>query len=390
LCVERIVNAVSGETLRLGLAAGEASGDLLAAQMLAGLVRQVPVDARGIAGPSLIQQGMQAWHTTDELSVRGYVEVIKHLPRLLKLRKNLANRFINWKPDVFVGVDAPDFNIELERRLRAAGIKTVHFIGPSVWAWRYERIQKVKAAADHVMLVFPFEKAIYDKEGIAATYVGHPLADTIALEQPALTTRNVTVALLPGSRLDEINAMAATFLEAASVLAARHPSLKFILPAASAVISKRLNAILASMPKVNAGLVGRIQITEGDSHGALAKASVVLVASGTATLEAALFKKPMVIAYKMPWLSYRLMKGKGYLPYIGLPNILANAMLVPELIQDAATPIALADALESQLLDSSNALRLVEEFSKMHLSLRKDCAARAAQVLLECTRKTGS
>jgi lipid-A-disaccharide synthase len=167
--------------IRLGLAAGEASGDLLAAQMLEGLIEQTPVEAKGIAGPSLIRQGMEAWHTTDELSVRGYVEVIKHLPRLLKLRKNLAQRLIEWKPDVFVGVDAPDFNIELERRLREAGIKTVHFIGPSVWAWRYERIQKVKAAADHVMLVFPFEKEIYDREGIAATYVGHPLADAIAL-----------------------------------------------------------------------------------------------------------------------------------------------------------------------------------------------------------------
>jgi lipid-A-disaccharide synthase len=386
LFVEQLGAVLRGETLRLGLAAGEASGDLLAAQMLAGLIQQEPVDARGIAGPLLIRQGMQAWHTTDELSVRGYVEVIKHLPRLLQLRKNLANRFIDWKPDVFVGVDAPDFNIELERRLRAAGIKTVHFIGPSVWAWRYERIQKVKAAADHVMLVFPFEKEIYDKEGIAATYVGHPLADSIALEQPVPSTKSLTLALLPGSRLDEINAMAATFLEAASILAARHSSLKFVLPAASDAIAKRLNVILASSPKVNAGLVGRIQITAGDSHCALAKANLVLVASGTATLEAALFKKPMVIAYKMPWLSYRLMKGKGYLPFIGLPNILANAPLVPEFIQDAATPEALAQALEIQLLDTSNASRLVEEFSKMHLSLRKDCAARAAEVLLQFTR----
>jgi lipid-A-disaccharide synthase len=372
--------------IRLGLAAGEASGDLLAAQMLAGLIEQVPVEAKGIAGPSLIRQGMQAWHTTDELSVRGYVEVIKHLPRLLKLRKNLARRFIDWQPDVFVGVDAPDFNIELERRVREAGIKTVHFIGPSVWAWRYERIKKVKAAADHVMLVFPFEKDIYDKEGIAATYVGHPLADTIAIEPPEINTNDVTVALLPGSRLDEINAMAATFLEAASVLATRHTTLKFVLPAANKAIGKRLQVILSGMVNVNATLAGRLSITEGDSHGALAKASVVLVASGTATLEAALFKKPMVIAYKMPWLSYRLMKGKGYLPYIGLPNILANSLLVPEFIQDAATPIALADAIEGQLADDQNASRLIDVFSKIHLSLRKDCAARAADVLLELTR----
>jgi lipid-A-disaccharide synthase len=378
---------VTGQPIRLGLAAGEASGDLLAAQMLAGLIEQAPVDARGIAGPSLVRQGMQAWHTTDELSVRGYVEVIKHLPRLLKLRKNLAARLIEWKPDVFVGVDAPDFNIELERRVRAAGIKTVHFIGPSVWAWRYERIAKVKAAADHVMLVFPFEKEIYDREGIAATYVGHPLADTIAVEQPVMSTKDVTIALLPGSRLDEINAMAATFLEAASVLAKRHATIKFILPAANDAIAKRLRVILAGIADVDATLMGRLTITYGDSHDALAKANVVLVASGTATLEAALFKRPMVIAYKMPWLSYRLMKGKGYLPFIGLPNILANSLLVPELIQEAATPLALADALEAQLNDDQNALRLVNEFTKIHLSLRRGCASRAADVLLELSRK---
>jgi lipid-A-disaccharide synthase len=378
---------VTGHTIRLGLAAGEASGDLLAAQMLAGLLKQAPIDARGIAGPSLIQQGMQAWHTTDELSVRGYVEVIKHLPRLLKLRKNLANRLIEWKPDIFVGVDAPDFNIELELRLRNAGVKTIHFIGPSVWAWRYERIKKVKAAANHVMLVFPFEKEIYDREGIPSTYVGHPLADAIPLEQSVHNSNDLTVALLPGSRLDEINAMAATFLDAAGVLAERHSSLKFVLPAANYLIATRLKTILAERPDRHKTLANRLVVTDGDSHSALAKANVVLVASGTATLEAALFKKPMVIAYKMPWLSYQLMKGKGYLPYIGLPNILANRLLVPEFIQDAATPLALANAIEAQLSDHQNTARLADAFSTIHLSLRKDCAARAAEVLMQCAAK---
>jgi lipid-A-disaccharide synthase len=369
------------ENLSLGIAAGEASGDLLAARMLAGLVKQCDVDSRGIAGPALIEQGMQAWHHIDELSVRGYVEVLKHLPRLLRMRKKLIERMIAWKPQLFVGVDAPDFNIELERQLRAAGIKTVHFIGPSVWAWRYERIQKVKAAADHVMLVFPFEKAIYDKEGIASTFVGHPLADVIAVDQPALSTSHYSVALMPGSRLDEINAMAGTFLEAANLLSKRHPNLMFTLPAANSAIKQKLLEVLRSVPSVNDQLQGKLLITDGDSHGALEKANVVLVASGTATLEAALFKKPMVIAYKMPWLSYRMMKGKGYLPYIGLPNILANTLLVPEFIQEAATPIALADALEKQLVDRPHAAFLLDEFTKMHLSLRRDCASRAAEVL---------
>jgi lipid-A-disaccharide synthase len=372
--------------MKLGLAAGEASGDILAAQMLAGLLKQRPVDARGIAGPALIQQGMQAWHTTDELSVRGYVEVIRHLPRLLKLRKNLAAEMIEWKPDVFVGVDSPDFNIDLERKLRAAGIKTVHFIGPSVWAWRYERIQKVKIAADHVMLVFPFEKEIYDREGIPATYVGHPLADSIAMEQSGAGGHdgsNRIVALLPGSRIDEINSMAATFIEAASLIAVKHADIKFVLPTANSTIKRRLEAILANLPKARDSLGDRLLITDGDSHGALASASAVLVASGTATLETALFKKPMVIAYKMPWLSYQLMKGKGYMPYIGLPNILANALLVPEFVQDAATPTSLADAIEKQLSDHKNAQRLEEQFSEIHLSLRKDCASRAAEVLID-------
>jgi lipid-A-disaccharide synthase len=372
-------------TLALGIAAGEASGDLLAAQLLAGLANQ-SIDVRGIAGKAMISQGVQAWHHIDELSVRGYAEVVRHLPRLLRLRKNLRQRFIDWHPQLFVGVDAPDFNINLELGLRQAGIKTVHFIGPSVWAWRYERIRKVKAAADHVMLVFPFEKAIYDREGITSTFVGHPLADAIALDPPTVDAACPYVALLPGSRLDEVNAMAATFLQTAVELSKRHPGVRFVLPAANVKIAQRLKEIISDLsktgPKVADCLRDRLEVTDGQSYAALAKSTAVLVASGTATLEAALFKKPMVIAYKMPWLSYQLMKGKGYLPYIGLPNILANAALVPEFIQDAATVLAMADALDKQLTDSVNARRLFDEFSAMHLSLRKDCASRAAEVLL--------
>jgi lipid-A-disaccharide synthase len=366
----------------LGLVAGEASGDLLGARMLSGLQTVATVDARGIAGNKLIEQGMQAWHHVDELSVRGYVEVIRHLPRLLKLRADLARKMIAWRPDVFVGVDAPDFNIALETKLRASGLKTVHFIGPSVWAWRYERIRKVKVAADHVLLVFPFEKAIYDKEGIPSTYVGHPLADLIAVPYITPSAPQI-VALMPGSRADEISAMGLTFLQTAAILSQRQAELRFILPAASAVLKKQLNDLLNATPTIKAQLEGRLTITDGQSHEALAKATTVLVASGTATLEAALFKRPMVIAYKMPWLSYRLMKDKGYKPYVGLPNILADDWLVPEFIQESATPEALAKALSDQLDNPALQRKLIDSFSEMHISLRRDCPTKAAEVLLD-------
>jgi lipid-A-disaccharide synthase len=370
-------------TLKVGLVAGEASGDLLGARMLAGLNAATRVDVQGVAGSALIEQGMTAWNTIDELSVRGYVEVLKHLPRLLRLRAELANRFSTWQPAVFVGVDAPDFNIELERRIRHTGVKTVHFIGPSIWAWRFERIKKIKAACDHVLLVFPFEKAIYDKEGIPATYVGHPLADVIPVEVPISSSDAKSVALLPGSRMDEIKAMALAFLEAACILGKANPDLSFVLPAASVDIETFLAKLCFQNPRILQTLGNRLKVTRGASHQALAQASAVLVASGTATLEAALFKKPMVIAYKMPWLSYQLMKDKGYLPYIGLPNILANQFIVPELIQDAATPQAMADALQRQLDDKSNATLIAEKFTDIHLQLKRDCPASAAQALLK-------
>jgi lipid-A-disaccharide synthase len=370
-------------TLKVGLVAGEASGDLLGARMVAGLNAATLIDVQGVAGDALIEQGMTAWNTIDELSVRGYVEVLRHLPRLLRLRTELANRFSEWKPEVFVGVDAPDFNIELERRIRHTGVKTVHFIGPSIWAWRFERIKKIKVACDHVLLVFPFEKAIYDKEGIAATYVGHPLADLIPVEAPISSDDTRSIALLPGSRMDEIKAMALAFLEAACILGKANPDLSFVLPAASLDIEKFLEKLCFQNPRILQTLGKRLTVTRGASHQALAQASAVLVASGTATLEAALFKKPMVIAYKMPWLSYRLMKDKGYLPYVGLPNILANQFIVPELIQDAATPQAMSEALQRQLDNRSNASLIAEKFTDIHLQLKRDCPASAAKALLK-------
>jgi lipid-A-disaccharide synthase len=372
--------------LKVGLVAGEKSGDLLGARMVAGLNSAARIDVQGVAGNALTTQGMKAWHSIDELSVRGYIEVVRHLPRLLKLRADLASRFAKWEPAVFVGVDAPDFNIELERRLRLKGVKTVHFIGPSIWAWRFERIKKIKAACDHVLLVFPFEKAIYDKEGIAATYVGHPLADVIPVEVPAFNQSVRTVALLPGSRLDEVKALALPFLETACIVAKTNPDLRFVLPAASLAIEALLDKLFVQRPQLRQTLGSRLEVTRGESHQALARASAVLVASGTATLEVALFKKPMVIAYRMPWISWQLMKDKNYLPYVGLPNILANKFLVPELIQEASTPQAMAQALQFQLDDQQNAAYLAERFTDFHLQLKRDCPARAAEAVLKLVK----
>ncbi len=367
-------------TATLGLVAGETSGDMLAAQMLAGLQQQIKLDVRGVAGKQLVSQGMQAWHGIDELSVRGYVEVIKHLPRLLAMRKSLMQRLVAWHPQLFIGVDAPDFNLALEAKLRAHKIKTVHFIGPSIWAWRYERIEKIRQAVDHLLLVFPFEKAIYDKEGITSTYVGHPLADKIPMEVPL---HQHMVALLPGSRMDEVKAMGLEFLRAAKLMLESDHELRFVLPAASLQIESFIAELFAAHPSLREALGDRIQITSGQSHAAIAQASAVLVASGTASLEVALFKKPMVIAYKMPCLSYRLMKNKGYLPYIGLPNILAKEFAVPELVQDAATAQALAKAMLKQISDEQNRRYLVERFTTIHESLRCNCASRSANVLFE-------
>ena len=374
---------------RIAMVAGEASGDLLAASVLRGLHGLDPaLDARGIGGPAMAGEGFQGWWSIDDLSVRGYVEVLASLPRLLRLRSSLARRVLAWHPELFVGVDAPDFNLALERRLRAAGIPVVHFISPSIWAWRAERIEAIRSAVDHMLLVFPFEVEIYRKAGIPATYVGHPLADAIpqqvdqagARRALGLEPARVTIALLPGSRASELSYMAELFLQTAAWMHARRGDLQFVLPAAGAALYERLREHLAAR-REHDGL--RLTLVQGRSHDALAAADTVLVASGTATLEAALFRRPMVIAYRMPWLSYRLMRNKGYLPWIGLPNILAGETLVPEFVQDAANAPALGAALFGQIDDAGGRERLAARFAQMHDELRQDCASRASRVLLE-------
>jgi lipid-A-disaccharide synthase len=372
----------------LAFVAGEASGDVLAAPVLAELKRRAPeLQMVGIGGDRMIEAGLDAWQHVRALSVRGYVEVVRHLPRLLRLRRDLARRLLELRPGVFVGIDAPDFNLGLEEKLRAAGLRTVQFVSPSIWAWRPQRIHQIRRAVDRVLLVFPFEQAIYERARVPATYVGHPLANVIPMEPDAKAARQrlglpengPLVAVLPGSRPDEVRFLAPTFAAAmASMLAARS-ELAFVIPVADPSLNAALDAALAR----HAALGGRVTLTAGRSHDALEACDAVLVASGTATLEAALFKRPMVISYKMPSLSAWIMRRKGTIPYVGLPNILAGESLVPELLQEQARPETLARAMFELLDDRSLRDRLRVRFTAMHLELKRDTPQLAADAILQ-------
>ncbi|MEI7464576.1 MAG: lipid-A-disaccharide synthase [Burkholderiales bacterium] len=369
---------------RLAMVAGEASGDLLAGLLLGGLKQRWPaMAASGIGGPKMAAQGFEAWWPSDKLAVRGYAEVIRHYPELLGIRNRLAERLLQDPPDAFIGVDAPDFNLDLEARLKANGIRTVHFIGPSIWAWRGDRIDKIKRAVDHVLCIFPFEPTLYAQHGVAATYVGHPLADAIPLEVPRhagrrslnLNDSDTVVALLPGSRRSEIHYIAPTLLEAAVLMKRRRPDLRFVLPSAPGLRPLIEPLLSRHAPSVD------VELLEGQSHQALAACDVTLIASGTATLEAALFKRPMVIAYKMHWLSAQIMKRKSYQPWVGLPNILLREFAVPEFLQAAATPERLADAAIAWLDDPAACAALAVRFEALHHTLRRHTAQAAADAI---------
>jgi lipid-A-disaccharide synthase len=328
-------------------------------------------------------QAFDAWWPSQKLSVFGYVDALRHLPELLAIRRDLRARVLAEKPDVFIGVDAPDFNFALETSLREQGLRTVHFVCPSIWAWRGERVRKLAAAADHVLCLFPFEPELLAQHGVAATYVGHPAADQIPLEVPRAAARMAlglaeddgVVALLPGSRKSEIAHIAPAMLLAAQQLLAQRPGLKFVLPVAPGLRAQ----VQAQMARHTPNLP--VTLLDGRSHEALAACDLTLIASGTATLEAALFKRPMVIVYKLNWLNYRLMKGKGYLPWFGLPNILERDFVVPELIQDAATPVAIAKAASAWLDDPARCAQLQQRFTQLHLTLRQDTARKATDAI---------
>lgn len=372
----------------IAMVAGETSGDLLAGRLLSGLRPQLP-DAlmHGIGGPHMAEHGFVSDFPMEKLSVRGLFEVLAHYREIKGIQIALRDQLLLERPSVFIGVDAPDFNLGLEAQLKSAGIPTMHFIGPSIWAWRGGRIKKIARAVSHMLVIFPFEEEIYRKAGIPATYVGHPLAQVIPMvpDQTAarvaldLPAHAPVVALLPGSRMSELKYNAVAFVAAAKLLLQRDPSLQFVAPMAGEAQHRYFNELIAQ-----AGLQDvQIKVIAGQSHRALAAADAVMVASGTASLEVALFKKPMVIAYKMMRASWHVLRHMGYQPWIGLPNILAQEFLVPELLQDAATPEALADALWKQLQDGSHREYLQRRFTEMHHTLLRDTAAESARAVLE-------
>jgi lipid-A-disaccharide synthase len=366
------------------MVAGEASGDLLASLLLGGMKARWPdLLSVGIGGPKMAALGFDAWWPHDKLAVRGYVEVLSHYRAIAGIRNQLAERLLADRPDVFIGVDAPDFNLDLERRLKAQGIKTIHFVSPSIWAWRGKRIEKIREAADLVLCIFPFEPALYAKHGVAATYVGHPLADAIPMEPPRAASRaalglaesDTVVALLPGSRRSEIQYIAPRLLAAAREMARQRPGLRFVLPAVPG-----LRHLIEPFRKQHAGGVP-IDMLDGRSHEALAACDVTLVASGTATLEAALFKRPMVIAYSMHPLSWQMMKRMKYQPWVGLPNILLNEFAVPEFLQGDASAPKLAQAAFDWLDDPARCAALAQRFEALHQQLRCNTAQAATDAI---------
>ncbi len=368
--------------------AGEVSGDLLAAQLLPELRQRWPGSrCVGIGGPRMVAQGFEAWWPSEKLAVRGYVEVLKHYREIVGIRRQLKTRLLTHPPRLFVGVDAPDFNLDLEADLRSAGVKTVHFVAPAVWAWRPERVEKIRRSVDHVLCIFPFEPALLAQHGIAATYVGHPLAQVIPMAPDvsgARATLGVSsevslIALLPGSRQAEIEHLLPRFLQAARLMLETQPTLRFVLPAVPALMDR------ISQEVRRAGLGSQVMVTPGGSHTALAACDVTLIASGTATLEAALFKRPMVIAYHMNTLSWWLTRRKKLQPWVGLPNILAEEFLVPELLQEAASPAALAEAtldwLKNDATHAAKRLNLVRRFEEMHRELMRDTRSLATDAI---------
>ena len=370
------------------MVAGETSGDLLAGLLLDGFRARWP-DLRsvGIGGPQMATRGFEAWWPSDKLAVRGYVEVLRHYREIVGIRKQLKGKLQLQRPDIFIGVDAPDFNLDLEADLKAAGIPTVHFISPAIWAWRADRVEKIRRSVDHVLCIFPFEPALLAQHGISATYVGHPLASMIPMQADSAAARrklglqpdDLVLAVLPGSRRSEVLYLADRLFRAAALVRLAQPAIKIVVPAVPELRQQIAEAAAA------AGLPTDAQIVEGQSHTVLAACDVTLIASGTATLEAALFKRPMVIAYNMNWLSWQIMQRKKLQPWVGLPNILCGDFVVPELLQDAATPQALAAAalqwIDAKITAPEKIIALEQRFTSLHHELQRDTAQLATDAI---------
>lgn len=390
-------SALSSKPIRFALVAGEASGDLLGAGLIEKLRERYP-DAQfaGVGGDAMRAAGLDAWYDAQELAVMGLAEVLRHLPRLLKLRRELRERLLAWKPDVFIGIDAPDFNLGLERWLKQRGTLTVHYVSPSVWAWREGRAAKIGRSADLVLCLFPMEPPIYARHGVDARFIGHPLADAMPLDPDrlhardalGLTTDTPMLALLPGSRLGEIRRLSADFLSAALLILRQQPNLRIVAPMANAAARAAFEAELDAHPEA-AELKPALRITEGNSRTVMVAADVILLASGTATLEGMLAKRPMVVAYKIAPLTYSIVKGLRMLKvdHYALPNVLANEALVPELMQYDCTPENLAAAISSWLRNPTSMTALPPRFRELHQVLRRDASARAAEAVAELVER---
>jgi lipid-A-disaccharide synthase len=379
--------ASANRAWRIALVAGEASGDLLAAHLIEALKQHLPA-ARffGIGGPKMQAAGFDAWYPAEALAVRGYVEVLRQLPSIVRIRGELRRRLLADPPDLFIGVDAPDFNLGLEQALKARGIITVQYVSPSLWAWRGERIHKMKRACAQVLCLFPFEPELYAKAGIPATYVGHPLADLLpdnpdraaAREQFRIPATRSVVTLMPGSRQSELKHMADLFVQTAKLIHRQARNIQFLVPLLSRETRRQFEEALYHNQAEDLPLT----ILFGHAHMAMTAADAVLLASGTAALEAALLKRPMVVTYKMPWLTHAIGRHKVVLPYVSLPNVLAGRFVVPEIFQDEATAEVLAQALVNQIGDKEVRLRQEREFQSIHDRLRQNTAERVVDALL--------
>lgn len=377
---------MDGRAPRIALVAGEASGDLLGAGLVAELKQRFPgATFAGIGGPRMRAEGFDAWHDSGELAVMGLAEVLRHLPRLLRLRRNLCRRLLDWKPDVFIGIDAPDFNLGLERRLKQAGLRTVHYVSPSVWAWREGRAAKIGRSADLVLCLFPMEPPIYQRHGVDARFVGHPLADAFPAQPDRAAARArlglpadaPVLAVLPGSRLGEIRRLWPVFIEATKLLTLQVPGLVAAVPAADPACRAAIERDLDGSQLAN------VAIFDGQAHDVMVAADVVMLASGTAALEAMLAKRPMVVGYRISALTYRLVMSLGMMrtSRYSLPNVLANEPIVPELMQRDCTPENLAGAVMTWFRDPEARAALLPRYEHIHAKLRGDASKAAAEAV---------
>jgi lipid-A-disaccharide synthase len=378
---------MTGKKIVIGIVAGEASGDLLGSHLMAALKEACPgVQFVGIGGPKMQSVGMEVLFPMERLAVRGYVEVLRHYAGIVGIRRKLKKYFLSNRPDLFIAVDAPDFNLDLERALKTNGIPTVHYVSPSIWAWRGERIRKIRHAVSHMLALFPHEPKIYRDAGVPVTYVGHPLAGLLPdrpkraemRESMRIPSQASVFAFLPGSRQSEVKQLARTYIETARLILQQVPGARFLVP----LTSRETRAIFDQALYDCGAQELPVTLLFGHAQDAMIAADIVLVASGTATLECALLKRPMVITYKMPALSWWLIKRKRYQPYVGLPNILSGHFVVPELLQEDATPENLAQALLNLLNDKDAVMQLEETFRALHQMLRQNTAQKAAAAIL--------